>query len=113
MVKDRVQEDDDVFLLLGHAFGFLQDHLGDLHVSLGGLVESGGDDFPFDVPLHVGHLFRALVDEEHDQGHLGMVLGDPCGDILEHDRLPGLRRRVDEGALAFAERGDQIHHAGR
>ena len=70
---DGVEQDDHVALVLDQALGLLDDHLGDLDVAGGRLVEGGGDDLPVDGALHVGHLFRPLVDEQHDQVDLGMV----------------------------------------
>jgi hypothetical protein len=41
---DRVEQDDDVLLVLDEALGLLDDHLGDLHVALRRLVEGRADD---------------------------------------------------------------------
>ncbi len=68
---------------------------------------------PRDGALHVGDFFGPLVDEQHDQVHLGVVLGDAVGDALQEHRLAGARRRDDEAALALAERRQQVHHASR
>ena len=68
---------------------------------------------PLDRPLHVGDLFGPLVDEQHDQVHLGMVLGDAVGDVLQQHRLAGARRRDDQAALTLADGHHQVEDAGR
>ena len=42
--RDRVEQDDDVLLVLDEALGLLDHHLGDLHVALRRLVERRRDD---------------------------------------------------------------------
>jgi hypothetical protein len=42
--RDRVEQDDDVLLVLDQALGLLDHHLGDLHVALRRLVERRRDD---------------------------------------------------------------------
>ena len=67
--RDRVEEDDHVDAVLDHPLGLFQHHVGDLHVAGGRLVERAADDFAvaaFDLPLHVGHFFGPLVDQQHD-----------------------------------------------
>ena len=71
--RDRVEQDDDVLLVLDQALGLLDHHLGDLHVALRRLVEGRRDDLAADRALHVGDFFRPLVDEQDDQVHLGVV----------------------------------------
>jgi hypothetical protein len=68
---------------------------------------------PRNRPLHVGDFLGPLVDEQHDQVHLGMILRDAVRDVLEQHRLAGARRRDDEAALAFADGHHQVEHAGR
>jgi hypothetical protein len=43
----------------------------------------------------------------------GVVGGDGVGDVLQHHRLAGARRRDDQRALAFAERRDQVDDPSR
>jgi hypothetical protein len=66
-----------------------------------------------DVLLHVRDLLRPLVDQQHDEVDLGMVLRDGVGHLLEEDRLTGLRRRDDESALPLTDRGHQVHDPHR
>src|SRR2546426_5697203 len=54
--------------------------------------ERGGDHLdvrPLHVLLHVRHLFGSLVDEQHDEVDLGVVLDDGVRELLEEDRLAG------------------------
>ena len=71
------------------------------------------DDLALDRPLHVGDFLGPLVDEQHDQVHLGMVRRDAVGQALEQHRLARAGRRDDEAALALAERREQVHDAAR
>ena len=100
----RVEQDDDVLLVLDQPLRLLDHHLGDLHVAGGRLVEGRRDDLALDRALHVGDFFRPLVDEQHDQVDLGVVGGDAVGDVLQQHRLAGARRRDDQAALALADR---------
>ena len=98
-------------LVLDQALGLLDHHLRDLHVALRRLVEGRRDDLALHRALHVGDLFRPLVDEQHDEVHLGVIGGDRVGDRLQQHRLAGARRRDDQPALALAERRHQVHDA--
>jgi hypothetical protein len=62
-------------------------------VARSGLVKRGADHFAADRPLHVRHLFGALVGEQHDQGYFRMVGGDGIGDALQQHRFAGARLR--------------------
>ncbi len=103
------KQNHDVALVLDQAFGLFDHHLGDLNVAGGGFVEGRGNHLAGHRSLHVGDLFRALVDEQHDQGDLGVVGGDRIGDRLQHHGLAGARRRHQETALALAEGRHEIH----
>ncbi len=100
-------------LVLDQPLGLLDHHLGDLHVARGGLVERRGHDFAAHGARHLGHFLGTLVDQQHDQIHVGMVRGDRGGDVLQQHRLAGFRRRDDQAALAFADRRDQVDDARR
>ena len=76
---------------------------------LGRVVGRRGDHLAADAPAHLGHFLGPLVDQEDDQVHLGMVLRDGGGDLLEQDRLARPRRRDDQAALALADRREQVH----
>ncbi len=109
--SDGIEQDDDVALVLDQPLGLLDHHLGDLHVALGRLVEGRGDDLALDRALHVGHFLGPLVDEQHDEHDLGMILGDGVRELLEQDGLAGLGRRRDQGALPLPDRAQQIDDA--
>lgn len=82
-------------------------------MAFGRFVEGRGDDFGVDGAGHVGHFLGTFVDEEHNHIYLGMVGGDGVGDVLHQDGLTGLGLGHDEGALAFADGGEEVYHAGR
>jgi hypothetical protein len=63
--------------------------------------------------LHVRHLLRPLVDQQHDDLHVGLIGQDGIGDLLEDNRLSGLGRRHDQAPLALPDRGDQVEDARR
>ena len=86
--RDGVEQDDDVALVLDEALGLFDDHLGDLDVTRGGLVERRRDYFALDGPLHVGDFFGALVDEQDDQDDFRMIRGDGVRDGLQSTVLP-------------------------
>ena len=64
-------------------------------------------------PLHVGHFFGPLVDQQHDQLDVGIVRRDALADVLQEDRLAGSRRGDDQRPLALAQRREQVHHPRR
>ena len=79
----------------------------------GRLIESGGDNLGFDAALHVGHFLRTLVNQEHDDIDLWMVIGNSVGKLLQEHGLTGFRRSYDQTALAFADRREHIHQTHR
>ena len=101
---DAVEDDHDVVALLDEALGLLDRELGHVGVLVARTVEGAGDDLALDGATHVGDLFGPLVDEQHHELHLGVVLLDRRGDRLHHRGLAGLRRRHDDAALALADR---------
>src|SRR5690606_36321291 len=107
----RIEQDHHVLLVLDQALGLLDHHLRDLHVARGRLVESRRDDLALHGALHLGDLLGPLVDQQHDQVHLGVIPGDRSRDVLQQHRLAGLRRRNDQAALALADRRDEVDDA--
>ena len=107
---DRVQQYHDVPLVLDQAARLLDHHLRDLHVPRGLFVERGGNHLSPDVALHVGDLFGTLVDQQHDQKDLGVILRNGIRDPLQQHGLAGARRRHDQPALPLAEGAEQVHH---
>ena len=97
--------------MLDQALGLLDDHLGHGHVTRGGLIEGGGYDFAAHRALHLSHLFRALVDQQHDQHHIGVIGRDGMGDVLHQHGLAGLGGGHDQPALAFADRSNKVDDA--
>ena len=107
------EQDHHVALVLDEALGLLDHHLRHLHVARGRLIEGRGDHLALDRALHVGDLFGPLVDQQHDQVALGVVLRDRVGDVLQQHRLAGARLRHDQRALALAERRHDVDHPRR
>ena len=105
---DRVEQDDHVAAGLDLALGDLERHLGDVGVVLGRLVERGADDLALDAAAHVRDFLGPLADEGDHQEDLRVVGADAVGDLLEEHRLAGLGRADDQGALALADRVDQV-----
>ena len=99
---------DDVAAGLDLALGDLEGHLGDVGVVLGRLVEGRADDLALDAAAHVGDFLGPLADEGDHQEDVRVVRADAVGDVLEQHRLAGLRRADDQGALALAERVDEV-----
>ena len=66
---------------------------------------------PLTAAAHVGDFLGPLADERDHQQDLGVVGADAVGDLLEEHRLAGLGRGDDQGALALAERVDQVDQA--
>ena len=96
--------------MLDQALGLLAHHLGDLDVARGRLVEGRAYNLTLDRARHVGDLLGPLVDQQHDEDHLGVVGDDAVGDVLHQHRLAGARLRDDQRALALAERRNQVDH---
>jgi hypothetical protein len=99
--------------VLDQALRFLDDHLGHLHVTGGGLVERTRDDFALHRALHLRDFLGPLVDEQHDENDFGMIVGDGGRDVLQQHRLAGFWRGDDEAALALADRRHEVDGPGR
>src|SRR5690348_13099048 len=109
---DVVEQDDHVVAHLYQPLGPLDGQLGDRGVVVGRVVERGVDDLALHRALHVGDLFRPLVDEDDHEVALGVVLGDGVGDRLEDRGLARLGRRHDQAALALADGADEVDDPG-
>src|SRR4051812_8090446 len=93
---------------LDEPLGPLDGQFSDHRVVVGGAVEGRGDDLTLHRPLHVGDLFRTLVDEHHHEVHFRVVGGDRVGYRLQHHRLARLGRRNDQATLTLADRAAQV-----
>ena len=58
--------------------------------------------------LHLGHFFRPLIHEQDEQLRLGEVAGNTLGDGLQDHRLARLGGSNNHGALALADRAEQV-----
>ena len=63
---------------------------------------------PLTLAAHVGDFLRPLADQGDHQEDVRVVRADAVGDVLEEHRLAGLRRADDQGALALADRVDEV-----
>ena len=109
--RDAVEQDHDVLAQLDEPLGALDRELGDLGVLLARPVERRGDDLALHAAAHVGDLFGPLLDEQHHEVHLGVVLLDRVRDALQDRGLARLRRRDDQAALPLADRAQQVDDA--
>ena len=107
------EQDHDIALVLDEALGLFDHHLGDLDMALRRFVEGRADHFAAHRARHVGHLLGPLIDQQHDQIDFRVIGRDRMGDVLQHHRLAGARRRHDQRPLALAERRDQVDDPGR
>ncbi len=71
-------------------------------------IEGRGHDLAPDGALHVGDLLGALVHQQAEEVHLGVVRGDRLADLLEDRGLARLGGRDDQATLALADGSDQI-----
>ena len=99
--------------MLGETLGLFDDHVGDLHVAAGGFVEGRRHDFATYRALHLRDFLGTLINEKHHKVDFGAVRNDGRGDVLQQHRLTGLRRRDDQTALTFADRGHHVDDACR
>src|SRR6266542_679631 len=106
---DAVEQDHHVLAVLDQTLGPLDGQLGHLAVVVARPVEGRVDHLRLGGALHVGDLFRPLVDEQDDEAHLGVVGADRVGDLLHQGGLAGLWRRHDQATLPLADRGHDVH----
>ena len=77
-------------------------------------IECRVDHFPaVQAPLHVGHFFRSLIYQKHDELDIRILVFDRCRDLLEKDCFTGFRLCNDESPLASSDRRDKVHHSCR
>ena len=114
--SDRVEQDDHIAAPFDHAFGLLEGDIADVNVLAGRFVERARDhlgSWAGNRPHHFGHFFGPLVDEQHDEIALWMILANRKSNLLQQDGLACTRRRYDQAALALADWGDEIDDASR
>jgi len=80
-------------------------------VIVGGHIEGRRHNLALDGTLHIGDLFGALVDEQADEVHLGVVNRDRLADLLEDRGLAGLGRGHDQATLTLADRRHDVDGA--
>lgn len=85
---------------------------GELTVALRAFIEGAAVDLAAKHGLlEVGDLLGALIEQEDDEGDFFVIVDDALGDVLEHHRLSRARGGIDETALTFAQRGNEVHDA--
>ena len=109
---EAVEQDDHIAPVLDQPLGARDHDLRHLNVPVGHLIEGGGEDDRIHRLPEVSHFFRPLVEQEDHQFDFRMILADGHGDFLEQDGFSAARGGADQGALAFAERGQDIDDAG-
>ena len=109
----EIEQDDDIASVLDQPLGLFDHHLGDLNVPHRGFVKGRRHNLAVHRALHVRHFFRPLVDQKHDQIAFRMIGGNRLGNVLQEHRLAGARRRDNQGALALADRRNDIDDARR
>src|SRR5205085_6825534 len=108
---DGIEQDDDIPLVLDKAFGFFNDHFGNLDVARCRFVKRRADDFAVHRTLHVGYFFRPLIDKEDDQDNLRMIGRNGVRDRLEQHRLSCSRRSYNQAALSLSDRSEKVEYS--
>ncbi len=108
---ERVHDQHDVLTQLDPPAGALERELRHRHVLLRRIVEARRDHLADAHRLHLEDFLGPLVHQQDEQAGLGIVRADSLGDGLEHHRLARLGRGDDQGALALAERAEDVDHA--
>ena len=108
---DGVQQDDHIFFQFHQTFGTFNHNFCHMHVARCGLVKGGGDHLATHTALHFGHFFGALVHQQNHHVAVGVVGGDGMGNVLHHHGFTALGRCDEQGALAFANRGNDVNDA--
>ena len=74
-------------------------------------VEGRCNDLALDYGTHIGHFFRALINQNNHEVNLGVVQLDCLGDLLDDHGLTGLRRRDNQATLPLTNGSNQINDA--
>ncbi len=99
--------------MFNKAFCLFNDHLGYSNVTLCWFVKCRGNNFALHGPLHVGHFFWPLINQQNDQIAFRVILFDRVRDVLQQDRFTSPRRRHDQRTLAFTNWGNKIDNPCR
>ncbi len=109
---ERIQQNHYVLAVLDQPLRLFQNHVRHLNVTRGALVERRAHDLRArSAGDHLGHFLWPLVDQQHDDCDLRMILGDRVGHLVKQDCLSRARGRHDDAALAFANRCHDIDDA--
>ena len=103
-----IQKDDNVFFHFDQTFCLFKNHFRNLDMARCRFVKCRCDDFAANGTLHFSHFFRTFVDQQDEEGHIGMIGRDGMCHVLQHHGFTGFRRSDQQTALAFADRGDHV-----
>ena len=105
-----VEQDHHIMSTFNQAAGFIQHNLGNLYVTIGRLIKSGGYNFGLYAALHVGNLFGSFINEEDDHVYLRMVVGNSIGNVFEQHGFTGLGLCHDQAALSFPDGRKHVNY---
>ena len=81
-------------------------------MTAGWFVEGGRDYFTFDHPLHLGHFFRTLVNQQYHQHTFRVIRCNRLSDILQQNGFTGFWRSNDQTTLTATDWRGQIQYPG-
>ena len=99
--------------MLDQPLGFFDHHLGHRNVTCGRFVKGGADNFTFHRSLHIGHLFRPLVDQQNDQVTFRVIVRlNARRNVLQYHGLTGPRRGHDQRPLSLPDGRYEVDYTG-
>ena len=107
--RDGIQQNNHIFFVFYQAFGFFDDHFGNLNMAAGRFVKSGSHHFAFHRTHHFGNFFGAFVNQQHNQFNFRIIFCQGVGNVFQHYRFTCFGRSDQQSALSFANRCDQIN----
>ena len=108
---ERVEEEDHVSPLLGHATRTLEGHVCDLHVAAGRLVERGCEHLCVHRTVHDRDLFRSSIDQYDHDRRIGGTLTQGLDQRGDHEGAPTPRRGLQQDTMTEPDRCDQVDEA--
>ena len=110
---EAVDQEHHVVAGLGHALGPGDGQLEHGDVLVGRRVERRAvDGVAGDHVAHLGDLLGALVEQDHDEGRVGLVDLDRAGDGLQQRGLAVRGGASDQDPAALADGRQQVDGAG-
>ena len=106
--RERVEQEHDVYVLLGEPFCALERKLRDLNLCVGRGLGRRHVDWHVNRSLPIDYFFRPRAEQDYDR-HDVSARGRSC-EILKQPRRAASRRRCDQASLALADRRKQVCH---